>query len=169
MLLGVTTGTCRRSLLRRVEGARSRLLEPGRAVPNVNNEITVACSSWSFPAQPHSVWSPACSWGRGAGGCACARSYAPTADGSSAAKISWACPNCFRNIIFFLATVRFSRKITTLPQVLELQVHTPEQLQRIAAVAPKGVRDGGFEVAYMYHDSATAARSSSNGAQKEVG
>ena len=110
----------------------------------------------------------ACSWGRGARGCACARSYAPTADGSSAAEISWACPNCFRNIIF-LATVRFSRKITTPPQVLEQQVQTPAQLQRIAAVAPKGVRDGGFEVAYMYHDSATAVRSSSNGAQKEVG
>ena len=35
---------CRRLLLCRVEGARSRLLGPGRAVPNVNNEITVACS-----------------------------------------------------------------------------------------------------------------------------
>ena len=70
---------------------------------------------------------------------------------------------------FFLATVRFSRKITTPPQVLELQVHTPERLQRVASVAPKGVRDGGFEVTYMYHDSATAVRSSFNGAQKEVG
>ena len=49
--------------------------------------------------------------------------------------------------LFFLATVRFSRKLTTPPQVLELQVHTPKQLQRVAAVAPKGDRDGGFEVA----------------------
>ena len=59
--------------------------------------------------------------------------------------------------IFFLANSALSGKITTPPQVLELQVHTPEQLHaRVAAVAPKGVRNGGFKVAYMYHDSATA-------------
>ena len=157
MLLGVTTGTCHRSLLRRVEGARAWLPEPGRPVPNVNNEITVACSSWSFPARPHSLGSPACPWGQGARGCACARSYALTADSSSAAEISWAVRTASRNMLFFQQTVRFSGKITTPPQVLELQVHTPEQLQaRVAAVAPEGVRGGGFKVADMCHDSATA-------------
>ena len=69
--------------------------------------------------------------------------------------------------------MRFSRKITTPPQVLELQVLTPEQLHaRVAAVAPKGVRDGGFEVLKSHICIMTVQqqfRSSSNGAQKEVG
>ena len=62
LLLDVTTGTCRRSLLRCEEGARSRLLGPGRAVANVNTEIIVACSSRSSLARPHSFGISTCPW-----------------------------------------------------------------------------------------------------------
>ena len=113
LLLGVMTGTRHRSLLRRVEVARSRLLEPDRAVPNVSNEITVACSSWSFTARPLSLArgaeAPEVAVVRAQGHMHSQQTALPQRKSRGPVRTAL-------ETFFFLPTVRFSRKITTPPQ-----------------------------------------------------